>query len=161
MQVDPPKEEPKLSTPFFGFTDNAERWNSRAAMIGLFGLFFFELVRTYIFHLYVPIQCVCGDAQLILVFFSCLCSDYPKGFPGIDRLWGWKGHQHSPITHICILCFKNSEILHHLCLVIVNVRTHFFQKTLISIWRCMLFDFATPFSRIVKNCCTCSHLLST
>ena len=80
MQVDPPKEEPKLSTPFFGFTDNAERWNSRAAMIGLFGLFFFELVRIYIFHLYVPIQCVCGDAQLILVFFHVYAQIIQKGF---------------------------------------------------------------------------------
>ena len=85
MQVDPPKEEPKLSTPLLGFTENAERWNSRAAMIGLFGLYLFELVRTHAFHLYVPIQCVCGDAQLILVVF-CFSSDYPKGFPGIDRL---------------------------------------------------------------------------
>ncbi|KAH7282455.1 hypothetical protein KP509_35G031400 [Ceratopteris richardii] len=39
-----PKEEPKLPTPLWGFTENAERWNSRAAMIGIIGLFVFEAI---------------------------------------------------------------------------------------------------------------------
>ncbi|MCO5595667.1 hypothetical protein L7F22_049712 [Adiantum nelumboides] len=42
--VEAPKEEPKLSTPLWGFTENAERWNSRAAMLGIIGLFLVELI---------------------------------------------------------------------------------------------------------------------
>eukprot|EP00252_Welwitschia_mirabilis_P016549 TRINITY_DN364_c0_g1_i1.p1 TRINITY_DN364_c0_g1~~TRINITY_DN364_c0_g1_i1.p1 ORF type:complete len:119 (-),score=7.65 TRINITY_DN364_c0_g1_i1:170-526(-) len=42
--VELPKEEPKLPSPFLGFTNTAEVWNSRACMIGLIGTFVFELV---------------------------------------------------------------------------------------------------------------------
>uniref|UniRef100_A0A0D9XZA8 Uncharacterized protein n=1 Tax=Leersia perrieri TaxID=77586 RepID=A0A0D9XZA8_9ORYZ len=39
-----PREQPKLSEPFLGFTKTAEIWNSRACMIGLIGVFIVELV---------------------------------------------------------------------------------------------------------------------
>eukprot|EP00897_Mesotaenium_endlicherianum_P007359 jgi/Mesen1/6651/ME000340S05815 len=39
-----PKEEPKLPAPLWGFTENAEVWNSRAAMIGFFGIILLEAV---------------------------------------------------------------------------------------------------------------------
>lgn len=39
-----PREQPKLSEPFLGFTKTAEVWNSRACMIGLIGVFIVELV---------------------------------------------------------------------------------------------------------------------
>ncbi|KAH8941039.1 hypothetical protein BDL97_14G016900 [Sphagnum fallax] len=42
--VEPPKEEPKLPILFWGFTENAEVWNSRAAMIGLFGIIAVEAI---------------------------------------------------------------------------------------------------------------------
>jgi hypothetical protein len=35
LQVEPRKEEPKLPSLFWGFTEDAEVWNSRAAMIGI------------------------------------------------------------------------------------------------------------------------------
>ncbi|BBN19936.1 hypothetical protein MPTK1_8g15010 [Marchantia polymorpha subsp. ruderalis] len=41
--VEAPKEEPKLPTSFWGFTENAEVWNARASMIGLFGIILLEL----------------------------------------------------------------------------------------------------------------------
>ena len=44
VQVEGPKEEPKLTSPLFGFTTNAEIWNSRAAMIGLFSCVILEAV---------------------------------------------------------------------------------------------------------------------
>lgn len=44
MQVEAPKVEPKLPAPFWGFTTNAEIWNSRAAMIGFFALLLLEAV---------------------------------------------------------------------------------------------------------------------
>ncbi|GLJ41399.1 hypothetical protein SUGI_0856900 [Cryptomeria japonica] len=42
--VEAPKEEPKLTAPFLGFTNTAEIWNSRACMIGLIGTFIVELI---------------------------------------------------------------------------------------------------------------------
>ncbi|XP_059305565.1 light-harvesting complex-like protein OHP1, chloroplastic [Lycium ferocissimum] len=42
--VELPKEVPKLSRPFLGFTKTAEIWNSRACMIGLIGTFIVELI---------------------------------------------------------------------------------------------------------------------
>ncbi|KAI5072657.1 hypothetical protein GOP47_0012763 [Adiantum capillus-veneris] len=42
--VETPKEEPKLPTALWGFTQNAERWNSRAAMLGIIGIFLVELI---------------------------------------------------------------------------------------------------------------------
>lgn len=36
--VPPPPEEPNLEPPKFGFVENAERMNSRAAMVGFFAL---------------------------------------------------------------------------------------------------------------------------
>uniref|UniRef100_A0A0E0L0K4 Uncharacterized protein n=1 Tax=Oryza punctata TaxID=4537 RepID=A0A0E0L0K4_ORYPU len=42
--VEVPREQPKLSEPFLGFTRTAEIWNSRACMIGLVGTFVVELV---------------------------------------------------------------------------------------------------------------------
>eukprot|EP00245_Coleochaete_scutata_P007601 TRINITY_DN23083_c0_g1_i1.p1 TRINITY_DN23083_c0_g1~~TRINITY_DN23083_c0_g1_i1.p1 ORF type:complete len:123 (-),score=18.15 TRINITY_DN23083_c0_g1_i1:464-832(-) len=42
--VKPPAEEPKLPPPLFGFTENAEIWNSRSAMIGLFGILAVEFI---------------------------------------------------------------------------------------------------------------------
>ncbi|KAF2907807.1 hypothetical protein DAI22_12g127700 [Oryza sativa Japonica Group] len=42
-----PREQPKLSEPFLGFTKTAEVWNSRACMIGLIGVFIVELVCIY------------------------------------------------------------------------------------------------------------------
>ncbi|XP_009595156.1 light-harvesting complex-like protein OHP1, chloroplastic [Nicotiana tabacum] len=42
--VELPKEVPKLSRPFLGFTRTAEIWNSRACMIGLIGTFIVELI---------------------------------------------------------------------------------------------------------------------
>ncbi|CAI5511822.1 unnamed protein product [Closterium sp. Naga37s-1] len=39
-----PKVEPNIPKPFWGFTENAESWNSRAAMIGLFGVIILEAV---------------------------------------------------------------------------------------------------------------------
>jgi hypothetical protein len=44
LQVEPPKEEPKLPSLFWGFTEDAEVWNSRAAMIGIFGILAVEAV---------------------------------------------------------------------------------------------------------------------
>lgn len=44
--MEAPKLEPKLPAPFWGFTTNAEIWNSRAAMIGFFALLLLEIVRT-------------------------------------------------------------------------------------------------------------------
>ncbi|XP_006654233.1 light-harvesting complex-like protein OHP1, chloroplastic [Oryza brachyantha] len=41
--VEVPREQPKLSEPFLGFTKTAEVWNSRACMIGLIGTFIVEL----------------------------------------------------------------------------------------------------------------------
>uniref|UniRef100_A0A0D9WEP8 Uncharacterized protein n=1 Tax=Leersia perrieri TaxID=77586 RepID=A0A0D9WEP8_9ORYZ len=41
--VEVPREQPKLSEPFLGFTRTAEIWNSRACMIGLIGTFIVEL----------------------------------------------------------------------------------------------------------------------
>lgn len=45
LQVEPPREEPKLPGNYVGFTENAEVWNSRAGMIGIFGIILVELVR--------------------------------------------------------------------------------------------------------------------
>lgn len=42
--VEAPREEPKLPSPFLGFTRTAEIWNSRACMIGLIGTFIVELL---------------------------------------------------------------------------------------------------------------------
>ncbi|CAM6033283.1 unnamed protein product [Sphagnum compactum] len=42
--VEPPKEEPKLPSLFWGFTEDAEVWNSRAAMIGIFGIIAVEAI---------------------------------------------------------------------------------------------------------------------
>jgi len=42
--VSTPKQTPNLPTLTFGFTSRAERWNSRAAMIGFFSLLFVELI---------------------------------------------------------------------------------------------------------------------
>lgn len=42
--VEPPKELPKLPEFFWGFTENAEVWNSRAAMIGIIGILVVEFV---------------------------------------------------------------------------------------------------------------------
>ncbi|KAL3680763.1 hypothetical protein R1sor_023719 [Riccia sorocarpa] len=42
--VDAPKEEPRLPASFWGFTENAEVWNSRASMIGIFGIIFVEFM---------------------------------------------------------------------------------------------------------------------
>eukprot|EP00475_Leptophrys_vorax_P011599 TRINITY_DN18161_c0_g1_i1.p2 TRINITY_DN18161_c0_g1~~TRINITY_DN18161_c0_g1_i1.p2 ORF type:complete len:115 (+),score=4.87 TRINITY_DN18161_c0_g1_i1:119-463(+) len=39
-----PKVEPKIPQPFLGFTQTAESWNSRAAMIGLFGVIILEAI---------------------------------------------------------------------------------------------------------------------
>ncbi|XP_024360819.1 light-harvesting complex-like protein OHP1, chloroplastic [Physcomitrium patens] len=39
-----PKEEPKLPVSFWGFTRNAEVWNSRASMIGIFGVIIVEAI---------------------------------------------------------------------------------------------------------------------
>ncbi|KAL5730247.1 Light-harvesting complex-like protein ohp1 [Ranunculus cassubicifolius] len=39
-----PKAEPTFTPPFLGFTKTAERWNSRACMIGLIGTFIVELI---------------------------------------------------------------------------------------------------------------------
>ncbi|KAK9813104.1 hypothetical protein WJX72_009139 [[Myrmecia] bisecta] len=39
-----PKQKPSVSPAIFGFVENAERINSRAAMIGFFGLLILELV---------------------------------------------------------------------------------------------------------------------
>ena len=47
VQVEGPKEEPKLTSPLFGFTTNAEIWNSRAAMIGLFSCVILEAVSSF------------------------------------------------------------------------------------------------------------------
>ncbi|KAG0609020.1 hypothetical protein M758_8G151300 [Ceratodon purpureus] len=41
-----PKDEPKLPVSFWGFTENAEVWNSRASMIGLFGIIILEAVSS-------------------------------------------------------------------------------------------------------------------
>lgn len=46
LQVGQPKEEPKLPVSLWGFTENAEVWNSRAAMIGIFGIVIVEAVST-------------------------------------------------------------------------------------------------------------------
>ncbi|KAH8955833.1 hypothetical protein BDL97_07G006800 [Sphagnum fallax] len=43
-RVEPPKEEPKLPSLFWGFTEDAEVWNSRAAMIGIFGIIAVEAI---------------------------------------------------------------------------------------------------------------------
>jgi len=42
--VGQPKEEPKLPVSLWGFTENAEVWNSRAAMIGIFGIVIVEAI---------------------------------------------------------------------------------------------------------------------
>eukprot|EP00271_Cylindrocystis_brebissonii_P008790 TRINITY_DN23292_c0_g1_i1.p2 TRINITY_DN23292_c0_g1~~TRINITY_DN23292_c0_g1_i1.p2 ORF type:complete len:135 (+),score=21.15 TRINITY_DN23292_c0_g1_i1:158-562(+) len=42
--VKPPPSSPNLPSPLFGFTTNAEVWNSRASMIGLFALVALEAV---------------------------------------------------------------------------------------------------------------------
>ncbi|KAG8085053.1 hypothetical protein GUJ93_ZPchr0010g8332 [Zizania palustris] len=42
--VEVPRQQPKLSEPFLGFTQTAEIWNSRACMSGLIGTFIVELV---------------------------------------------------------------------------------------------------------------------
>ncbi|CAM6085226.1 unnamed protein product [Calypogeia fissa] len=42
--VDPPVEEPNLPVSLWGFTEKAEVWNSRVAMLGLFGLIALEFV---------------------------------------------------------------------------------------------------------------------
>ncbi|KAL3678737.1 hypothetical protein R1sor_021693 [Riccia sorocarpa] len=42
--VEAPKEEPRLQASFWGFTENAEVWNSRASMIGIFGIIFVEFI---------------------------------------------------------------------------------------------------------------------
>ncbi|GAQ82899.1 one helix protein [Klebsormidium nitens] len=42
--VEPPRQEPKLPQNLVGFTENAEVWNSRAGMIGIFGIAFVELI---------------------------------------------------------------------------------------------------------------------
>lgn len=39
-----PKQEPQVPPPKFGFVDNAERLNSRAAMIGFFALLLLEAI---------------------------------------------------------------------------------------------------------------------
>ncbi len=44
LQVDVPRDEPKLPVSFWGFTENAEVWNSRASLIGLFGIIIVEAV---------------------------------------------------------------------------------------------------------------------
>jgi hypothetical protein len=44
LQVETPKEEPKLPVSFWGFTENADVWNSRASMIGIFGIIIVEAV---------------------------------------------------------------------------------------------------------------------
>jgi hypothetical protein len=55
LQVGQPKEEPKLPVSLWGFTENAEVWNSRAAMIGIFGIVIVEAVST------------CTNLQIILL----------------------------------------------------------------------------------------------
>jgi hypothetical protein len=42
--VTTPSQIPRMPTLTFGFTSRAERWNSRAAMIGFFSLLFVELI---------------------------------------------------------------------------------------------------------------------
>eukprot|EP00270_Netrium_digitus_P012449 TRINITY_DN403_c0_g1_i1.p1 TRINITY_DN403_c0_g1~~TRINITY_DN403_c0_g1_i1.p1 ORF type:complete len:137 (+),score=31.29 TRINITY_DN403_c0_g1_i1:129-539(+) len=42
--VKAPSQEPVLPKAVFGFTETAEIWNSRAAMIGIFALFSLEVV---------------------------------------------------------------------------------------------------------------------
>ncbi|KAG6534461.1 light-harvesting complex-like protein OHP1, chloroplastic [Zingiber officinale] len=42
--VELPKDEPRLTEPFLGFTRTAEVWNSRVCMIGLVGIFIAELI---------------------------------------------------------------------------------------------------------------------
>ncbi|GJP44478.1 hypothetical protein CLOM_g3878 [Closterium sp. NIES-68] len=42
--VPSPKVEPNIPKPFWGFTENAETWNSRAAMIGLIGITIVEAI---------------------------------------------------------------------------------------------------------------------
>uniref|UniRef100_A0A7I4F9C9 Uncharacterized protein n=1 Tax=Physcomitrium patens TaxID=3218 RepID=A0A7I4F9C9_PHYPA len=39
-----PREEPKLPVPLWGFTRNAEVWNSRASMIGIVGIIIVEAI---------------------------------------------------------------------------------------------------------------------
>eukprot|EP00891_Asterochloris_glomerata_P000349 jgi/Astpho2/349/Aster-02226 len=41
--VTPPRKTPEISPPTFGFVEKAERWNSRACMIGFFALLIVEL----------------------------------------------------------------------------------------------------------------------
>jgi len=41
--VEPPRQEPRLPQNLVGFTENAEVWNSRAGMIGIFGIALVEL----------------------------------------------------------------------------------------------------------------------
>lgn len=50
-QLELPKQQPKFQPPFLGFTRTAERWNSRACMIGLIGTFIVELVSILSFLL--------------------------------------------------------------------------------------------------------------
>eukprot|EP00243_Klebsormidium_subtile_P004405 TRINITY_DN18389_c0_g1_i1.p1 TRINITY_DN18389_c0_g1~~TRINITY_DN18389_c0_g1_i1.p1 ORF type:complete len:147 (-),score=1.95 TRINITY_DN18389_c0_g1_i1:333-773(-) len=42
--VEPPRQEPRLPQNLVGFTENAEVWNSRAGMIGIFGIALVELI---------------------------------------------------------------------------------------------------------------------
>jgi len=42
--VTTPSQIPRMPTLTFGFTSRAERWNSRAAMVGFFSLLFVELI---------------------------------------------------------------------------------------------------------------------
>merc|ERR1712176_803550 len=42
--VSTPSQIPRIPTLTFGFTSRAERWNSRAAMVGFFSLLFVELI---------------------------------------------------------------------------------------------------------------------
>lgn len=42
--VGQPREEPKLPVPLWGFTRNAEVWNSRASMIGIVGIIIVEAI---------------------------------------------------------------------------------------------------------------------
>ncbi|CAA2966841.1 light-harvesting complex OHP1, chloroplastic, partial [Olea europaea subsp. europaea] len=44
FQVELPKQEPNFNSPFIGFTETTEIWNSRACMIGLIGTFIVELI---------------------------------------------------------------------------------------------------------------------
>ncbi len=50
FQIASPKDEPKLPVSFWGFTENAEVWNARSSMIGIFGIIIVEAVSSGNLH---------------------------------------------------------------------------------------------------------------